>query len=148
MSKPRKVIIGLATIGGGFFLLMVVFCGSPYSSMLWMSFVYSNGVRPGQSMDEVQAWLTSKQITYGVQHRREDVTFKGWWMDVRGRSTDGRAQTVAELAGLNVDDVYSVIKVMYQRRSLLGRSEIMVCLFFDDQGRFIKHFIAEYHSSL
>src|SRR5438132_501694 len=70
----------------------------------------AQGVHPGQTREEVEAWLASqgvppgcgfgaKDTCYCVLHRREDATFKGWWMDCWGR------QTVAECAGLDVDDV-------------------------------------------
>jgi hypothetical protein len=66
--------------------------------------LFGQGLRTGQSREEVEAWLTSQGIppsdrarprstNYYVMHRREDVTFKGWWMDCRG------SQTVAECAG-------------------------------------------------
>jgi hypothetical protein len=100
--------------------------------------------RPGQSREDVQAWLSSRGILYDVLNRREDTTYKGWWMDVLGH------QTVAECAGLNVDDVYSVIRVYYPdaRRTWVGHTEITVYWFFDRTGRLLRQWANEFDFGL
>jgi hypothetical protein len=110
--------------------------------------LFAQGVQPGQTVEEVEAWLVSQgilresgDVSYHVARWREDVTFRGSWMDGRG------GETVAECAGLSVDDVYTVIRVRYPEadRYVLGVTEISVYLFFDDQGRLIRHWVAESH---
>jgi hypothetical protein len=116
--------------------------------------LFGQGVQPGQSRREVEAWLVSQGIPpysglarethYSVLHRREKVVFKGWWMDCRGR------RTVAECAGLDVDAVFSVIRVTYPDagRPLIGQLEVQVYLFFDANGRLIRHWVDQSHISL
>jgi hypothetical protein len=94
---------------------------------------------PGRSRVAVQAWLSSRSILSDVVSRREDTTFKGWWMDARGH------QTVAEHAGLNVDDVYSIVRVHYPYSSitLVGYAEITVYFFFDKNDRLLRQWANE-----
>jgi hypothetical protein len=103
--------------------------------------LFRKGLHPGQSREHVEAWLAAHGIPYDVLHRRDDVTFKGWWMDCRGN------QTVAECAGLGVDSVFSVIRVSYPDadRFLLGRTQITVYLFFDGEDRLLRHWVDEFN---
>jgi hypothetical protein len=98
----------------------------------------------GKSQDAVQAWLSSQGILWDVLERREDTTFKGWWMDCLGR------QTVAECAGLNVDDVHSVVRVRYPdaSRYFLGQTEITVYFFFDAKGLLLRQWASEFNMGL
>jgi hypothetical protein len=110
----------------------------------------ARGVRPGQTRTEVEAWLVAQGIPhewtfrptrtcYGVLHRREDVTFPGWWMPCRG------SQTVAECAGLSVGAVHSVVCLCYPASaSLLGDTEVTVYFFFDKDERLIRHWADEF----
>jgi hypothetical protein len=111
--------------------------------------LFSHGVRTGQSIDDVEKWLASqgipegrglfaKNTCYSVQHRPDN---KGWWMARRGD------KTVAECAGLKVDDVHSVISVLYPEadRFSLGITQITVYLFFDEKGLLIRHWVDEFH---
>ena len=117
--------------------------------------MFREGVWPGQSQSEVEAWLASQgiprqhemytdNVCYNVVHRPEEVVFKGLWMDCRG------SQTMAECAGLDVDTVFSFICVTYPdaARLLLGYTEVRVYLFFDEQNRLIRHWVDEFHISL
>jgi hypothetical protein len=116
--------------------------------------LFAAGVRPGQSREDVEAWLASqgippgerfsaKNTCYSVLRRREDVP-KGGWMDCRGN------RTVAECAGLDVDRVYSVICVTYPEadRFAIGYTTITVYLFFDAKGRLLRHWVYQFHVSL
>jgi hypothetical protein len=106
--------------------------------------LFSQSVRPGQSREEIKAWLDSQNIGYDVLDRREEVIYKGWWMDCRGN------QTVAECAGLDVDSVDSVIRVIHPdaARGLLSQTEVAVYLFFDSKGRLLRHWVDEFHYGL
>jgi hypothetical protein len=117
--------------------------------------LFGDGLAPGQCREEVEAWLVSQgippssatqpgRISYDISERRDDVTFKGWWMDCRGN------RTVAEWAGLDVDAVYSAIRVTYPdaRRPLIGWIELKVYLFFNADRRLIRHWMDEFHVSL
>jgi hypothetical protein len=143
-------------IGGlvGHYYLIVGLPATPMS-VSRANRLFRDGVQPGQSRAEVEAWLVSQgipqrqglfdtNVCYSVLHRREDVTFKGWWMACRGN------QTVAECAGLDIDTVYSVVSVIYPEadRFLLGHTELTVCLSFDRQERLIRHWVDEFHFSL
>lgn len=111
--------------------------------------LFKTGLHPGQSRDEVEAWLLRQGIPsesetpvhYDILNRHDDVTFAGWWMDCRGN------QTVAEIAGLDVDSVYSFIRVWYPDadRFFLGHTEIRVYLFFGADGRMQRHWVDECH---
>jgi hypothetical protein len=114
--------------------------------------LFAHGVRPGQSIDDVEKWLASQGIPerrglfaentcYSVQHGGEGAIGHGWWMDCRGN------QTVAECAGLKVDDVRSLISVVYPEadRFLFGVTQITVYLFFDEKGLLIGHWVDEFH---
>jgi hypothetical protein len=117
--------------------------------------LFGEGLARGQTQEEVEAWLASQNIppssapgrestSYDIQRRREEVPFRGWWMDGRG------GRTVAECAGLDVDAVHSVIRVTYPNagRPLFGQIEITVYLFFDADRRLIRHWVDQFHLSL
>ena len=114
--------------------------------------LYAEGVHPGQTRDEVDAWLAARGITpggaveaghYSTLRRREDVTFPGWWMDCVGH------QTVAECAGLTTDEVHLVVRVTYWHSNFYGGNyTVTVYLFFDVTGRLLRHWAHEFHICL
>jgi hypothetical protein len=155
-ARWRCIWVGVTAAGalGGLYFLVV---GRPTTPMTvaCADRLFGQGVQPGQTRGEVEAWLATQgiphssatqpeRISYDISRRREDVTFKGWWMDCRG------SRTVAECAGLDVDAVYSVIRVSYPdaERHLIGNTEVLVYLFFDADGRLIRYWPDEFHWSL
>jgi hypothetical protein len=114
--------------------------------------LFGQALRPGQHRDEVEVWLTAhgiplasrypdRQICYEILHRRGDERYEGWWMDVLGH------QTVAECAGLDVNSVYSVVRVLYPDagRYPLDQAKITVYLFFDNNECLLRHSVNESH---
>ncbi len=55
---------------------------------------------------------------------------------------DGK-HTPAAQAGLSEDDVFSLIRVVYPDadRGLISTTEITVYLFFDEEGRLLRHWV-------
>lgn len=117
--------------------------------------LFQAGVRPGQTRAEVEACLASQgiqpeqgasaaQVCFCVLHRRDDTALLGDWIGSRGN------QTVAELAGLDINDVYSVVRVTYPDadRSLLSRTEVRTYLFFDEHERLIRQWVDEFQITL
>jgi hypothetical protein len=102
--------------------------------------LFGQAVRPGQSREEVKAWLASRRIHYEVLERPEKQLIRGTWMPGRGH------YTVAELAGLDLDKVSSVICITYPdaARGLFSQLEIAVYLFFDSKGRLLRHGVEEF----
>lgn len=155
-NVPRWLWMPALVIGGlvGLYYLVVGLPMTPMS-VSRADRLFRDGVQPGQSRADVEAWLVSQgippsrglfatNVCYDVLRRREDVTFKGWWMDCRGN------RTVAECAGLDVASVYSVVRVTYPEadRFLLGHTKVSVYLFFDERGQLIQHWVDELHISL
>jgi hypothetical protein len=116
--------------------------------------LFGGGLQPGQSRQQVEAWLASQGIpplgpgTRGTVYKAEDrpraAGSPSDWMD----SYDNR--TAAECAGLPVDAVHSFICVTYPDAGRLpfAQSEVNVCLFFDADDRLIKHWAMEFVRSL
>ncbi len=117
--------------------------------------LFAHGVQPGQTVDEVKAWLASRSIPpqssstanggyYSNLCRREDATFESWWMDRLGN------QSVAECAGLNGDNVHSIMRVEYPEadRSIFIVTRITVYLFFDENERLIRYWIGKFFVGL
>jgi hypothetical protein len=105
---------------------------------------------PGTSREDVQVWLASQGTTanghahrpyYDVLYRPVIADSEPWWMDRIGN------ETVAECAGLRVDDVFRLLRIKYPDadRFFLGRTEIKVYLFFDNNDRLIKYWVKEFH---
>ena len=94
---------------------------------------YAGVSKEGMSREVIQAWLTSHAKNFDTLERKEDPTYKGWWMGCLGN------QTMAECAGLNVDNVYSVVRVHYPdaTRHLIGQTMIIV-FFFNENGNLLK----------
>jgi uncharacterized OB-fold protein len=159
--RPRRWLAKDLTLGLGTVALLATVALVAYA-VGWPSAMTAaraealaaKGVHPGQSRSEVEAWLAAQGVPrewtfrptrtcYGVLHRREDVTFPGWWMPCRG------SQTVAECAGLRVDAVHSVVCLCYPASaSLLGQTEVTVYFFFDKNERLIRHWADEFTISL
>jgi hypothetical protein len=142
---------------GALIALYYAFVGFPATPMTVAEAnrLFAKGLRSGQSREEAERWLASHGIPprslaqpggtcYDITRRRDDVTFKGWWMIGRGN------RTVAECAGLDVDVVQSVICVIYPDagRRVVGSIEITVYVFFDADRRLIRHWVDEFHLSL
>jgi hypothetical protein len=140
-------LVPVLLVGGGVGLYYAA-VGSPRNPMTTAraDVLFGGGVQPRQSRRQVETWLASQGIlpaasfrpevvSYNLLRRREDEILKGWWMDCNGN------QTVAECAGLDVDKVYSFIRVTYpdSARFLFGQAEVRVYLFFDAEDRLIRH---------
>jgi hypothetical protein len=114
--------------------------------------LFGTALSPGASQDEAIGWLASQGIPHGfraldlhysIQRRRDDGDARHW-MDRRGHGT------MAEWAGLDPKEVFSVIRIEYPDadRDLLGRTRITVYLVFDGDGRLIKHWVDEFYLGL
>ena len=145
------VVVGLVVAGATSLLQHVLF-GFPTTPMTvdQADRIASAGPPPGSTLAEVEAYLNAQGITkntaagapsYGVSHRREDVTYPGWWMSCVGN------QTVAECAGLKNDDVYSVLTAEYPDadRYFMGEDRVFIYFFFNDKDRLLKHWVDVYH---
>jgi hypothetical protein len=145
MRVKRIWIFGIAS-GVSFLSLVFFLFGRPSTPMTLKDAdqLFNNVSVAGNSREAVQAWLSSQRILSDILERREDTTFKGWWMDCVGH------RTVAECAGLNIDDVYSVIRVSYpdSKRYFWGHAGITVYFFFDAKGLFLRRWANEYYESL
>jgi hypothetical protein len=109
--------------------------------------LFSQGLQPGSSIDDAKNWLASRGVQSGF-------TLKSVYYHLSRRMEGGELsmthrghQSVAECAGLNVEDVYSVIDVTYPEadRFLLGITKLSVYLFFDKNDQLIRHWIDEFH---
>lgn len=101
----------------------------------------------GSTLEEVEAWLPSQGIRpyskgamtgYYVSKRGEVGSEPGWSLQVGNK-------TVAELAGLKTDAVYSAVIIDYwdADRFFLCQTRIIIFLFFDSRDRFIGHYVFE-----
>ena len=112
---------------------------------------FRKGVRPGQSREDVTAWLESRGIppaiktppsliSYDVLTRSEDYA----WMGGIGK------RTVDECAGLRNAEVFSVIRVTYPDagRAFNDKTSVWVYLFFDENGRLLRHWVNTEHDNL
>jgi len=160
--RPRSAW-GLVLVPGSvvavFFFILYLVVGPPTTPMTVQRAdrIFGEGLKQGMSRENVESWLVSRSIPpapqppervcYDINYRREDGIFKGpikgWWMGCRGH------QTMAELAGLDVDEVFSMIRVHYPNAGLIiGGTRITVYLFFDEKGRHLRHWTDEFEPSL
>lgn len=109
--------------------------------------LFRRGLQPGQSREAVLAWLASQ----GVRDGRRSYQGRSIHYIVLERP-DGSIGEVVWRAGLRHDnvsatDVSSIIRVVYPdaERDLLGPYEITVYLFFDKDGRLLRHWVDEFH---
>jgi hypothetical protein len=126
--------------------------GWPSSPMtvIQAEWLFSKAVKPGNSVEEVRNWLISQSIP---DSRNTNDVFHTVHYDLDRRpeggnlSTDQHTnRTVAELAGLQNEDVHSIIRVQYPEadRFPLGCwTAITVYIFFSAEGRAIRYWIHE-----
>lgn len=139
--RPRSAWSVALLLGALIGLLYLALVGFPTTPMTKARAdrLFGQAFRPGQSREEVEAWLASRRIRYEVLVRREKELYRGSWMPSHPGGT------VAECAGLELDKVSSVISVSYPdaARGLFGHLEIIVYLFFDSEGRLLRHWVDE-----
>ena len=101
----------------------------------------------GSTLEEIEVWLPSQGI--GPQSKGTMTAYcvckRGEGVSKPGRIMEAGNKTVAELAGLKTDAVYSVILINYPDadRSFLCKTTITIFLFFDARDRFIGHYVDE-----
>jgi hypothetical protein len=100
--------------------------------------LYGSKFKPGVLQYEVEEQLRAEGQGFQTMQRRK----QGLSMDRRG------SQSVAECAGLKNDSVRSILRAVHVNNGWLGYSEVVVYLFFDIEGRLIRHWVDEFHRSL
>ncbi|WP_169975559.1 hypothetical protein [Tautonia rosea] len=109
----------------------------------------------GETWEDVQARLAGRDIT--PEHRPGrplcDILLRDEW-DAEGADgewMDGQGdQTVADLAGLDPQEVHSIIRLWYYdaNRSIVSNTEVMAYLFFDAESRLLGRWVDEHHIGL
>ena len=107
--------------------------------------LFTKAVRPGDSFEEVRNWLVAQAIPDRRNAKAHTIYYDLFRRpEGGGLSTDQYGdRTVAELAGLQNENVYSIIRVTYPdaARIAFGWIRITVYIFFDEKQRVIRYWI-------
>lgn len=152
MAYPRSLLRTIAIVsclGVVIAACFAIIClSSTTMSVRQADQLYSQTFQPGATLEHTEVWLATQAIPqctsflpeavcYNIWYRKEETMLSGEWMGSYG------GKVMAECAGLNVGEVYSLIQVNYPNARFGSKSWVRVYLFFDLHSRLLKHWVNE-----